>query len=78
MPTLRPFRNIDEKDVVNRYAFSGTYPQNKGILVALTGSGWVSNVDPTEMLGAPGAAFGNTEPVTKVFSAWRSNDIERA
>ena len=60
MPTLRPFRNIDEKDVINRYSFSGTYPQNKGLLVKAVGSGWTADQDPTEMLGSPGASFGNT------------------
>lgn len=60
MPTLRPYRNVDEKDVINRYSFSGTYPQDKGLLVKAVGSGWTADQDPTELLGSPGASFGNT------------------
>ena len=30
---LRPFRDYDEHDVVNLFAFSGSYPQTKGNIV---------------------------------------------
>lgn len=62
MPTLRPLRNYDEKDVNNFFTLvnGGSLPQNKGTLVKLVSSGWVADADPTEMLGAPGAAYGNT------------------
>jgi hypothetical protein len=60
MPTLLPFRDIDEKDVVNLYSWSGSIPVNKGTLVKVVGSGWVHGQEPNEMLGSPGASFNNT------------------
>jgi hypothetical protein len=62
MPTLRPLRNYDEKDVNNFFTLinGGSLPQNKGTLVKVVASGWVADADPTEMLGSAGQAFGNT------------------
>jgi hypothetical protein len=60
MPTLLPFRDIDEKDVINIYSYSGSIPVNKGTLVKIVGSGWVHGQEPTEMLGSPGASYANT------------------
>lgn len=60
MPTLLPFRDYQEKDVIGLYAFSGSLPQNKGMLVKVVGSGFVWGQEPVEMLGAPGASFANT------------------
>ena len=60
MPTLKPYRNYDEKDVINNFAFSGSLPVNKGTLVSIQGSGFVPAQDPVEMLGAPGASYANT------------------
>lgn len=59
MPTLNPNRNVNEKDVINFYAFSGTLPVNKGTLVKVQGSGLVASNDPVEMLGSPGASYNN-------------------
>ena len=43
--TLMPFRNYDEKDVVNIYSFSGTTPAYKGLIVKIVGSGMVFGQD---------------------------------
>jgi hypothetical protein len=49
--TLRPFRDYDEKDVINFAALSGTdLPANKGTLVKLS-AGLKTDQDPLEMLG---------------------------
>lgn len=60
--TLRPFRDYDEKDVINLYAFSGavidsTYKilATKGTLVKIAGDGFRNDVEQTEMLGNYGA-----------------------
>jgi hypothetical protein len=57
--TLRPFRDYDEKDVVNLYHFSGTLPATKGTLVKIQGNGWVSS-DEIAMLGSVGSSYSNT------------------
>lgn len=56
MPTLRPFRDYDEKDVINIYALSGTaLPCNKGTLVKIAGNGLkLDEPSPIEMLGNMG------------------------
>ncbi len=59
MATLLPFRDYDEKDVINLFAFSGTLPATKGTLVKVQGSGFKAT-DELDMLGNVGAAFGNT------------------
>lgn len=51
MPTLRPFRDYDEKDVINLFAYSGTLPVNKGTLVKIVGEGFRNDNEPIEMLG---------------------------
>lgn len=60
--TLRPLQDVDPKDVIPFYTLDGggSIPQNKGLLVKLVGSGWTADQDPTEMLGSPGATYGNT------------------
>ena len=57
--TLRPFRDYDEKDVINLYHFSGTLPATKGTLVKIQGNGWVSS-DEIAMLGSVGNSYSNT------------------
>tara|TARA_A100001201_G_scaffold139061_1_gene130622 strand:+ start:2140 stop:2676 length:537 start_codon:yes stop_codon:yes gene_type:complete len=59
MPTLRPFRDYDEHDVVNLFKYSGTIPVNKGTVVKIMGNGWKST-DETELLGDVGSAYNNT------------------
>jgi predicted RecA/RadA family phage recombinase len=59
MPTLRPLKQYDERDVINLYAFSGTLPVNKGTVVKIQGDGW-KNTDELARLGAVGASYGNT------------------
>jgi hypothetical protein len=60
MPTLRPFQNYDEKDMINLFAYGGTIPANKGTIVKLQGSGFVPSQEALEMLGNVGAyAVGN-------------------
>ena len=62
MPTLRPFRDYNEKDVINLYTFSGavidsTYQTlaTKGTLVKVAGEGFRPDTEPIEMLGNMGA-----------------------
>ena len=60
MPNLQPFRNYDEKDVINLFAFSGSLPATKGTLVKVVKeAGWKAT-DEMSMLGDVGASFGNT------------------
>jgi len=59
MPTLRPYRDYDEKDVINNAAFSGTLPATRGTLVKYV-RGFVASDEPTEMLGNVGASYNNT------------------
>ena len=56
MPNLRPFRDYDEKDVINLYALSGaTLPLNKGTIVKIEGTkGFRHDLEPIEMLGSFG------------------------
>jgi hypothetical protein len=61
MPTLRPFRDYDERDVINLFSFSGSIPTNKGTLVKIVGSGFLpTDQDSLEMLGNVGAGYNNT------------------
>ena len=62
MPTLLPFRDYSEHDVVNLFAFSGSLPLNKGTLVRIQGNGWLNTNEPIEMMGSQhlGASFANT------------------
>lgn len=62
MPTLRPFRDYDEKDVINLYAYSGAPVDTafqilatKGTLVKVVGDGFRVDNEPIEMLGNMGA-----------------------
>jgi hypothetical protein len=62
MPTLRPFRDYNEKDVLNLYTFSGTpfvdpvyqVTAYKGTFVQITGDGFRVDNEPTEMIGSYG------------------------
>lgn len=56
---LRPYRDYDEKDVLNFAAFSGTLPAYAGTLVKI-GKGFVATDEPLEMLGDVGASYTNT------------------
>ena len=57
--TLRPFRDYDEKDVINLYHFSGSIPATKGLMVKIQGNGWVSS-DEIAMLGSVDSSYSNT------------------
>ncbi len=68
MPTLRPFRDYDEHDVINLFTLDGaTLPANKGTVVQVPtgGVGW-KNSDSSDtlqgigMLGGAGADYANT------------------
>ena len=55
MPTLRPFRDYDEKDVINLFTISGAaLPINKGTLVTVALSGFNTQAEPIESLGVYG------------------------
>ena len=62
MPTLRPFRDYDEHDVINLFSWSGGVPAYKGTMVKVASpSGFVASDDePVEMFGAVGNAYANT------------------
>lgn len=66
MPTLRPFRDYDEKDVINLYSYSGTIGTSAGdkvgagTVVKIQGDGWKATDEPNELLGGVGASFANT------------------
>lgn len=60
--TLRPFRDYDEKDVINLYTYSGSVVDaqykiqaTKGTIVKIAGDGFRNDVEPLEMLGNFGA-----------------------
>lgn len=59
MPQLLPFRQYDEHDVINIFAYSGTLPVNAGTLVKPVASGWRTDDANTQLLGSVGASFGN-------------------
>ena len=59
MPTLRPFRQVDARDIVNVFAFSGTLPATRGTLVKIV-RGFVASDEPLQMLGSVGASYTNT------------------
>lgn len=63
MAQLLPFRQYDEHDVVNVFAFSGALPINAGTLVRPVASGWRTDEGNTELLGSVGASFANTVSV---------------
>jgi hypothetical protein len=61
MPTLRPFRDYDEKDVIPFFTYSGavvdaTYQvlATKGTIVKVVGDGFATDNEPIEMLGNMG------------------------
>lgn len=55
MANLLPFRDYDEKNVINLYAFSGISSGNKGTLVKIQGDGFqLDSTNPIEMLGSAG------------------------
>jgi hypothetical protein len=58
MPTIRPFRDVDEHNVRNLYSWGGTIPALKGQFVNIQ-SGWDSDQELSE-IGSPGATYGNT------------------
>lgn len=63
MAQLLPFRQYDEHDVVNVFAFSGTLPVNAGTLVKPVASGWRTDEANTQLIGSVGASFANTVSV---------------
>jgi len=58
MPLLRPFRDYNEKDVLNFYTFSGQTSTaqiiNKGTLVQIVGPGFRNDADPVNIIGTYG------------------------
>lgn len=60
MPTLQPFRQYAEAEVLNLFAYSGTIPVNKGTVVKFVGSGWRTEDADLTLLGPVGASFPNT------------------
>jgi len=57
MPTIKPFRDYDEHEVLNLFAFEGA-TANKGVFVKPL-VGWTSE-DELQFLGPVGASYNNT------------------
>jgi hypothetical protein len=58
---LRPFRDYDEKDIINLFSLADnahSLPIVKGTLVKMSGNGWRGS-DELSMLGDVGSAYGN-------------------
>lgn len=60
MPSIKPFRQVDEHDVFNLYTWSGAVPASKGTFVKIMGSGWRATDEQLIMLGSVGASYNNT------------------
>lgn len=58
MPTLKPFRDYSEHDVINLFGYSGTLPVNKGTFVKV-GVGWTTEGE-LRFMGSVGASYPNT------------------
>ena len=61
---LRPFRDYDEHNVINLFAYSGSLPVKKGTIVKIVPSsegheGWKAT-DELQLLGDVGASYANT------------------
>ena len=59
MATLRPFRDYDEKDVINLFAWSGAVPVNRGTVVKIQRGFLATDTNPV-MQGAIAASYNNT------------------
>lgn len=59
MPTIKPYRQYSEHEVINLFKFSGTLPANKGTFVKIQ-SGFKCDVIPVDMIGGIGASYNNT------------------
>lgn len=58
--SLKPFRTVDDYEVINQFTYSGTFPVDKGTLVKVGGDGWFSNDDLHALLGDIGSDTPNT------------------
>jgi len=58
MPNIKPFRTVNEYDVLNLFAYSGTLPVVAGTFVRIL-SGWEPGQELSE-LGSVGASYANT------------------
>ena len=56
---LRPFRQYNDSDVINMFAYSGNIPVTAGTVVQPQGSGWRSDEALNEALGDVGRAYNN-------------------
>lgn len=57
---LAPWRQYDEADVLNLFAYSGAIPVTAGTVVKPVASGWRSDEAFTQLLGDVGAHYNNT------------------
>lgn len=65
--TLKPFRDYDEHEVLNLFAFSGTIPVTKGHVVKIVDDGWHNDGDHWQMLGAPGGGLAPDNTVSQRY-----------
>lgn len=61
MPTIKPYRVLNEYDVINHFKFNptGAYPAVKGSFVKIIGSGLVQDQQGLQQLGDAGAHYNN-------------------
>ena len=78
MPTIKPFRDYDEHDVLNFFRYSGSIPVNKGTFVKIIGSGFRADNQDTQFLGDIGFDYQNVVSerygVTPMVTAANSGD----
>jgi hypothetical protein len=60
MPTLRPFRSLDEYDTLNFYGYSGSYPVQKGTFVRIAGTSGYMGQD-LDIIGQAGASYAGVD-----------------
>ena len=76
--TLKPFRDYDEHEVLNLFAFSGTIPVTKGHMVKVVGDGWQNAVADEhdghwQMLGAPGGGLAPDNTVSQRYGVFNES-----
>ena len=76
--TLKPFRDYDEHEVLNLFAFSGTIPVTKGHMVSIVGDGWQNAQGDDhdghwQMLGAPGGGLAPDNTVSQRYGVFNGS-----
>lgn len=69
MPTLKPFRDYDEHEVINLFGYSGSYPTNRGTFVKVA-VGWNNDLEIRTMGAFGGASYPHTISDRYGVPAW--------